>query len=591
MAMNKNFLLKLGAITTLSLTLASCILPPAPRGTTSTNPQQTVSASSLTSEDKVFLKTLYSNKLSVNELQNALATRTSPYVRNEIIFKLTEALVAENKNEAAAYYLKQYVTSSEQKQKTQFSYLAAKVGQLTNDQELLAKAGNIDATQLSVDQKVPAAKLALVNAFNRNQYDEGLYSINSVINQVNDASRQELVDFTTDKLAQLGTDRLQSLISMGERNTGWYSLGFAVASAGASTSNLVTNYHNWASDYPGHAAAVNPPRIVHQSSTASAVKYRNVTVLLPFEQGYTTFSNAIRAGLDQANIDAENSANVAYIDTAKESVSAAVERVAANSDIIIGPLKRDNVQALSNSSLRIPQLMLNQGESTNPNACYITMQIEHEAATIAKVMASNKYRNPIIVSDNSSSSQRAANEFKRVWLQLKQENVKTIGFSNANAANVARNLLNTTPTPSAILFLGNDKGLLALNGALKLVKADHKLQIFATNKSNTELFSSSTLNDLANVYFTDATTVADTSSPIAKKAARVVDNSYTLRRLYAFGYDAFNIGQHYADLRNVSNYVYNGVIGRYIIPSDGSCNVQLYFNVYKVEKGNFVKVN
>ncbi|MFC6276021.1 penicillin-binding protein activator [Psittacicella hinzii] len=592
----KSTLGKVGVATALALALASCMAPPAPTSSsTGTTVSQLADAKTLTQADKAFLTQLKANSYSSQALINHYNTQRNPYVKNEILIKLIASLTSENKYDAAKYYVKAYTSSTDARQNTQYNYLVAKLGQLTNDPELLSKSNNIDTSKLEINEQVSAAKLSALNSFNAGNYDQGLNTINAAYARVNDQYKLELVNFVVDRLGNVAPSTLENLAqkSTSSINTGWYRLALITTNSANNAQALASQYNAWKQTYAQYRqpAALTTPNLFKQTTAAVQTQYKYVTVLLPFDGNYTVLSNAIRAGIDQANVDMGKVATVSYLDTSKESIESAITRASEGSDIIIGPLKQEDLLAANQLNLKVPEIMLNAVDTYNPKACYFNLRIEEEGTTIANVMRQLKVRQPIIISDNTSSSIRAANAFATAWLNLKQQNVQTMTFNSGNIATQARNLLARNPQPDAVLFLGNPENLLNFNSALNFASPNNKIKIFATNKSNNESLNGPKLADLKNVYFTDSSIIGDANSSLAKKANKEISSSYVLRRLYAFGYDAFKLAQNYNALRTVDNYTVSGVTGKFIIPSGNRCVINNYYNVYQVVDGQFLKIN
>ncbi|RIY35059.1 penicillin-binding protein activator [Psittacicella gerlachiana] len=590
---------KLGVIATLSMALASCMLPQVNiGGGSSTSASQTIANySSLSESEKEFVaQLLKTQSISTQTLINYYNTNSNPYVRNEIILKLVNNLINENKLDAAKYYLQNFTTSSDTRQNSTYNIVATRLGQLTNDQDLINNTTNVDFSQISLNQKLSAAKVEVVKQFANSQYNQGLDIVNEVFPSLSDADKQALVDFTLSQLTNLSVVSLSNLANGASTiNSAWYTLASLAVENENDARALAQGFDTWSSTY---AQSQNPavsltPSLFKQSQSAASSNYKNVTVLLPLTSNTVgELASAIQQGINTANQENKSPVRISYVDTNTTSAVQAVRDADGKADIIIGPLLRDNVVAVNQLTLTTPEIMLTSIGSYNVGACYYSMGIEDQVRTIANVMKQMNLNNPVIFSDGSSSSLRAISEFSRVWLEISQQNVNVINFSDDNLDANVKNLLGRTPAPDAVLFLGNAEQLVTFNSSLNFNNPENKVKTFATYRSNDETLTPAKLADLRNVYFTESAVIAEPKSTLANKAnSSLKINNYNAKRLFAFGYDAFKLAQNYTALRTVNNYTVSGATGKIIIQPGRNCIVSSYYNVYNVVDGAFIKIN
>lgn len=591
--------LKYVTLAALALALASCTTSFNIGGgsQSSSESQTTASYSSLTESEKALVAQIQqSNNISTDRLVSIYNSSSNAYVRNEVILQLVARLTNENKYEAAKYYLKNFATSTDARQNSQYNYLATRLGQLTNDQELINNTPNVDLSQISINQKLSAAQVEIVKAFSNSQYDLGLDTANSVFSSLDTADQQTLIDSTLSQLTRIPVTTLSNLTTTASSptNAAWYSLAQIAVENSNNADELARAYNNWANTYSGtNNPAINTkPSLFKQSQSAAASNYNNVTVLLPLTGTYSPLAEAVRQGINAANKEAGNRVRVSYVDTTTTPATQAVQDADGKADIILGPLLRDDVVAVNQLRLTTPEIMLTSVGSYNIGACYYSMGIEDQASTIANVMNQLNVNNPVIFSDGTSSSVRAASEFARNWLTLKQQNVTVITFNDGDLTQNVKNLLARTPRPDAVLFLGSAEQLVTFNSTLSFEDPDNTIKTFATYRTNDESLTPAKLADLKNTYFTESSVIAEAKSSLGRAASSALDtNNYNAKRLFAFGYDAFKLAQNYSALRSVNNFTVDGATGKIIITPGRNCIVSNYYNVYQVVNGEFVKIN
>ncbi|RIY31074.1 hypothetical protein CKF54_07860 [Psittacicella hinzii] len=596
--MNKTikFLTKLVPVASLSLALASCVSPNFNWGQSGdTTTGQVASYNTLSQEEKNLVNNLInSSSIPTSTLISYYSQNSNLYVRNEIILRLVDNLINENKYDAAKYYLQNFSATSDTRQNSQYNLLATRLGQLTNDQTLINSTPSVDLSQISLNQKLSATKVEVIKQFGNNNYDQGLDIVNQVYPTLTANDQKQLVDFTLDQLVKVPNNSLNNLTerASSSTNAAWYALAYLANSNTNNAQELAEGYSQWKTNYQSSAnPALNyTPVLFSQSQSAASLNYRNVTVLLPLTGNYSVLAKAVQAGIDNANKN--NKVNLNYVDTNVVSATEAVKNADGKADIIIGPLLRDNVVAVNQLNLTTPEVMLTSVGSYNIGACYYSMGVEDQANTIANIMNQLNISNSVILSDNTNSSIRAASEFARVWLKLQQQNVTVVNFNDENLAGQIKSLLGKTPKPDAIFFLGSSEQLVTFNSTLKFEEPDNKIKTFATYRSNDETLTSVKLVDLRNVYFTESSVIAEPKSEIARAADKALNtNNYNAKRLFAFGNDSFKLAQNYSALRTINNYSVNGATGKIIIPQGRNCVINNYYNVYQVVDGEFVKIN
>lgn len=596
--------IKRTAVALSALALAACVDPSVLLGGGSSTDQQPVAVSKegLTKEQLAAVANYKARgqKLSTDVLTQRFAAEANPYVRNEIALALANKLTAENKLDAAKYYLQQYQTSSDPDQQNRWGLIANKLAQLLNDPSLAA-GSSFDPTAVKIDERLNAAKVAILADIRDNKPDNAVATANAVYSSLKGADRLDLVNFTLDHLQSFSANRLDSLAQLaGQRGdglaVGWYRLAQIATTHKGDVANLNSHWQAWLSAFSriNHPAAQTQPTMFDQTARVAAANFNQVGVILPFgNPGVRLYADALRAGIDAANAETGNRVSVSYYDSfAEGKLPEAYKAALQGNNLLIGPYLRDNVNEASGYNLELPILMLNNPTTNNLQACYFNIRIEDEAETIARVLAAKKTNNVYLLSDGSTSAKRAIARFQELWPNLSGENVIIEEINQKNISDTARKLLNNRPAPGAVVFLGNYLGLNAFQNALSYIRPTHNLVTYATSIAIHQSTSRSKLGEYRNVYFTDSALIGNQESQSSKAALGndIVRGNYNGARLYGLGYDAFKVAQSYAALRNVNNFNVQGITGQ-IYREQNSCVLHVNYNLFQVVNGNFVRVN
>lgn len=220
------------AIASVALALTACVDPSVFQQSSSTSQQTSLTnAGNLISlADQNLLNNINSNQyLNVSQLTSLLDKTDNRFVKNQILLKLTDKLIGENKLEAAQYYLSQFVKTDDSSQNNNYLFLASKVGNLLGDQRLLSNATDLDLTKLSSDQLAQALQLQLNNNFTAGNTDKALTLVNDSFNKLSVAEQKTTVDLVLGQLTKLSEEDLgelasQAAVAGNSINVGWYRL-------------------------------------------------------------------------------------------------------------------------------------------------------------------------------------------------------------------------------------------------------------------------------------------------------------------------------------------------------------------------------
>jgi outer membrane PBP1 activator LpoA protein len=245
-----------------------------------------------------------------------------------------------------------------------------------------------------------------------------------------------------------------------------------------------------------------------------------------------------------------------------EILSAYQLALAAQAQVVVGPLTRESVSALAKSGIvRVPTLALNFPDDFTAlpaNLFTLSLQVENEARQAAELAAQGDRRNALIITADAPLSRRMQQAFTAAWQSL--------------GGTVVRQLIYTSDPEGlqilkqAVTISGADTIFLALD-ARKARQVRPYLDPGANIYATSQVFSGNAegpLNlDLNGVRFVDMPWVLQADHPAVMiyprpKNAVIVE----LDRLYALGIDAFRIIQDLLNARPGLGYTIDGVTGK-----------------------------
>ena len=256
-------------------------------------------------------------------------------------------------------------------------------------------------------------------------------------------------------------------------------------------------------------------------------------------------ADAVRLGvLEAAKVHRATTLPVvihATTDEAYDIVQAYEEAVRAGAQLVIGPLTRSAVTALSGTKLvTVPTLALNapELESVLPQELYIFgLQIENEAKQLAQLARQQERKTAVVVATDSALSRRLgqafADEFVRRGGLIQDEFVYT-----TDAPSLMKLRDSLTSASGTVVFLALD--------------AARARQIRPYLGASTPIFATSLVHttndalanrDLNGVYFVDMPWLLTPDHPAVMSYARQEQAGLEFQRFYALGIDGYRIAQ------------------------------------------------
>lgn len=368
-------------------------------------------------------------------------------------------------------------------------------------------------------------------------------------------------------------------------NAGWLELGIIVKTGLYNMPLLESSISSWSKRYASHPAKPDILQTIMVLAREVNELPEQIALLLPFNETYREFSNAIRDGFMAAWYNSPGKRPVIRVyDTSQGSISDVYQRaVEEGAEFIVGPLEKNSIESLlMSNTLTIKTLTLNRvdSSSTNPRNATGTditplvyqfgLVPEDEANQLAEQIWLDGYSRALIITPDSSWGDRIYNAFKSRWTELGGEimNYVRIFDSSRNYAQPVEELLNINNSNQRARELMATLGRKVFfeprrrhdaDAIFIAVSADMARQLVPQlrfyDAANIATYSISNIftgvydpqkdEDIENVIFSDMPWIVDKEyqrSPLQQQLNRAwqqMNSPY--RRLYAFGTDAYQL--------------------------------------------------
>lgn len=299
-----------------------------------------------------------------------------------------------------------------------------------------------------------------------------------------------------------------------------------------------------------------------------------VALLLPLSGGQAAAASAVRDGfLTGYYAERRRKPEVRFYDTAGGANAAYTRAVAEGNDFVVGPLARDEVDAVfAEDSPKVPLLALNRGSRTPPaGSASFSLSPEDEGLSIARYLGERGAKRVLIVSGGEDGQRRTASSAQA---QLERRGIRVAAklVTSGDMANALRQAQADGPIDGLLLAM---KGSQARALMPQLVIAG----ITPTTLVATSQITSGTgkaAEDLALdgiVHPTEAWGIRGVPGlpSQASAAARLDTAKGPAARLFAFGFDAWLLTAYLERLALSANADMAGATGR--LSLDGFGNV------------------
>ncbi|MCS3406971.1 penicillin-binding protein activator [Serratia sp. AKBS12] len=301
-------------------------------------------------------------------------------------------------------------------------------------------------------------------------------------------------------------------------------------------------------------------------------------------------------------------AQVKVYDTSSQPLSALLTQAQQDgATLVVGPLLKNNVDQLSSTSTTLNVLALNQPETPkdNPNICYFALSPEDEARDAANHIWEQQKRQPLLLVPRGAFGQRVANAFAAEWQKLGGQTVLQQGLGStgelrqmvnsggirmtgtpvAASAPAAQSVTIaglTIPAPPSDIPAATGGSvdavyIVASQSQLTLIKP--MIDMTTSSRSKPAMYASSRSYqagagpdfrlEMEGLQFSDIPLLAGANPQLMQQASARFHNDYSLVRLYAMGMDAWQLANHFSEMRQLPGFQVSGTTG--MLTSSANC--------------------
>lgn len=327
-----------------------------------------------------------------------------------------------------------------------------------------------------------------------------------------------------------------------------------------------------------------------------------------------------------ATTSANPGAELKIYDTSAQPLDQVLAQVQQDgASIVVGPLLKNNVEALMKSNTTLNVLALNQPEQVQnrANICYFALSPEDEARDAARHIHEQGKQAPLLLIPRSTLGDRVANAFADEWQKIGGGVVLQQKFGSASELRAGVNggagiALNGSPVsaslpqqqsvtiggltipapPTDAQISGGGKVDSAYIVATPEEIAFIKPMIAMRNgsKSGATLYASSRSAqgtagpdfrlEMEGLQYSEIPMLAGSNPQLMQQALGAVRNDYSLARLYGMGVDAWALANHFTQMRQVPGFELNGNTGD--LTADQDCVINRKLSWLKYQQGQIV---
>ncbi len=385
---------------------------------------------------------------------------------------------------------------------------------------------------------------------------------------------------------------------------GWLDLAYTMKAYQKDPTVLNSELQNWQDEYPNHPANYLVAGHISPYSTPMSAdnKIGQIGLLLPSSGNLGYASQAVRSGIMAAyydNLSTAPTRSVEQYDANGNSVQAYQKAIAGGASWVIGPIAKPEVTALAQTSLPVPTLALNYTD-TRPSSSKLyqfALSPQDEAAQVAAKAHQDGHRSALIIAPNTAWGKGVVLAFEQQWQANGGNIADQFYYSSPSDIDPGmKRLLHVVPgaTASAPMKHRQDADVIFLVGdpvtarqVMPLLKFYYAadLPVYATSmvysgKPNTALD-----RDMDGIQFCDIPFVIENNAAIQqakKQMAQLIPNTPAQSyRLFAFGYDAYNLLPILARLGHNPTAGYQGLTGILYLGDNQQVKRQLSWAVFQ----------
>ena len=392
----------------------------------------------------------------------------------------------------------------------------------------------------------------------------------------------------------------------------WLSLNRITRFHKKSLNQQIADIEQWQRDNASHSAALIPPHDIVALRLAATQRPGKIAIILPFDGKYKKLATAITDGITHAYYLSDYQPVISFYSSDKDQsfVETYMLAVSEGAELIVGPLFKEQLQELYEmGSLPVATISLNKLDDDNKpdNLVEYSLGSEDEIDTIITYLQHQKKRNALLLSQDASWAEDDIAYFTTQWQEQGLSLLNTQRFKSSKDQSLAiQQLLNINKSKYRIRKLSSVLGveleaeprrrkdadfvyLLAKPNQAASIRPMLKfhyagdLPVYASSKVYRSYPMPNRDRDLSGINFTDLPWVITPPADLDKKYSKS-----PLKRMVAFGFDAFQLSERLALMQNLPQSRLNGATGTLQLNEDG---LHRETAIARFQRGKIIAVN
>jgi outer membrane PBP1 activator LpoA protein len=421
---------------------------------------------------------------------------------------------------------------------------------------------------------------------------------------------------------------------------GWYALAALYQKNKLRPNRLNRALNNWKRLHPDHVALEFMPLVLTEIDAFSPYQPDNIAVLLPLSGRFKKQGKAIQLGLLNAYYHQQKESTdigkkapkLHFFNTQTTTAEQlALQIKASDIDFVIGPLMKKEIEKLRPILGKFPVLALNsfteevqalkttsggtdnEGKLVNVAWHYaFPLSPEDEARQAAMLIHADQHKYPIIIVPKSNYGKRVANAFKEQWAILTPKSdvqVEAHYFqSKAKLASFIGDVLQTDKSKrrinqmhaimrvpletevrsrrdvDAIYIVSKRDELTLLKPFIDVSVSPFAptIPLYASSRSHSADRNNMQNRELSQLVFSDNPFLLDQESALSQEVQRALERqSFSTLRMFALGFDSYQLIEQLIYLQSSKNAVYKGLIGELSLDSNNNIDAKLSWAKYQ----------
>ena len=475
---------------------------------------------------------------------------------------------------------------------------------------------------------------------------ENIFKILSLLSDADDDVLQKLHDSLLNQLALLPPDTLSLLIQKSSKVTtdtiqqAWYELAQIYQRYQLHPNQLLRKVNAWQAQNPVHPATDIVPSQLLNIDTLSPYSPKRIGVILPLSGRFKLPGNALQTGLLDAyyqqiqqqknnnTFDKTMNATLFFYDSQNKNMQEIATQLRMdNIDFVIGPLLKTNIKTLLPLIEDIPTLALNTLHADNDNTALDDVQWhyafplspEEEAKQAAELITYQQHKHPLVIAPKGSYGERVSLAFSQQWENLhpaEKTQVERHYFTTKrnlgtfidsvlqNKASKRRILqmqaITLLPLETevrsrrdidAIYIISKRDELILLKPFIDVSVSPFAktIPLYASSRSN-HLDRNKQNKELSQLTFSDSPFLLAQNQQRLNAIQKAWGNkSFKTLRLFALGFDSYQLISQLVLLQHDPKATYNGAIGQLSVTKSNLIHAKLSWA--KFENGIMLDVS